>query len=149
MASTMKWAAPESIATALSAELNSLANGSYSAASGAIDNATGLYTHMALELYLASLTPVAGQQVAIYLVPSIDGTNYEDGGGAVAAPSVSFLCAFDLRAATAAQYRAQVNIPIPPFAFKLILQNVTITSGVALASSGNTLKYRRYNMQAV
>lgn len=149
MASTFKWATPENIATALSTELNSLANGSYSNASSAIDNLTGLYTHMALELYLASLTPVAGQTIAVYLVPTIDGTNYEDGGGATAPPNIAYLCSFDLRAATAAQYRAVVDIPIPPFAFKLILNNVTITSGVALASSGNTLKYRRYTMQAV
>lgn len=149
MASTFKWTTPEAIQTALSTELNSLANGSYSAASAAIDNLTGLYTHMALELYLASLTPVAGQMISIYLVPTIDGTNYEDGGGAVAAPNVSYLCSFDLRSATAAQYRAVAEIPIPPFSFKLIVANVTITSGVALASSGNTLKYRRYYMQAV
>jgi hypothetical protein len=149
MASTFKHTTPEAIQTALTTELNSLANGAYSNASGAIDNLTGLYTHMALELYLDSLTPVAGQTIAVYLVPSIDGTNYEDGGGAVAPPAISYLCSFDLRAAAAAQRRAQTDIPIPPFAFKLILGNLAITSGVALAAANNTLKYRRYYMQAV
>lgn len=149
MASTFKWATPENIATALSTELNSLANGSYSNASGAIDNATGLYQFMQLELYLASLTPVAGQSVAVYLLPTLDATNYADGGGAVAPSSGAFLCSFELRAAAATQRRVSRILEIPPLSFTLVVNNVTITSGVAFASSGNTLKYRRFYMQAV
>lgn len=135
------------LAVEMDAELNGLANGAYSIASGVIENEA--YTYMALELNLASLTPVAGQQVAIYLLPSLDGTNYEDGGGAVAPPNIAFLCAIDLRAATAAQRRVVTDLFVPPFNFKLVVQNVSIAGGVAFASSGNTLKYRLYTRQAV
>ncbi|MCB0038685.1 MAG: hypothetical protein KDI56_09575 [Xanthomonadales bacterium] len=149
MTTELKWTTPESIATALSTELNSLANGSYSAASSAIDNATGLYQFIELELYLASLTPVSGQSVTVYLLASADGTNYASGGGSVAPPSNALLTVFDLRAATATQRRVSRVLEIPPLSFKLVVGNASIASGVAFASSGNTLKYRRFNVQAV
>lgn len=138
---TLKWEAPEAIATTLSTELNSLADGSYSNASSAIGNATGLYGWMLLELSLASLTPTAGGFVAVYLLPSADGTNYEDGGGSTAPPAGSFIASFDLSTSTGAKRRVRWNIPIPPLAFKLVALN---KSGATLAASGNTLKYRRY-----
>ena len=146
MASIFKWVAPESIATALTTDLNSLANGSYSAASAAIDNETDLYTHLDLEVYLGSLTPTGTPTVSAYLVPSVDGTNYTDGGGATAPPIETLIAVLSLSTSTGAKYRSATNIPIPPLKFKLILLN---SSGVALASSGNTLKYRRHNGQAV
>ena len=149
MAQTMKWTTPASIATALSTELNGLANGSYSNASGAIDNETGLYQFMQVELNLASLTPVSGQSVAVYLLSSLDGTNFADGGGAVAPPDGSLLTIFSLRAATAAQRRVSSVLEAPPLQFKLVVCNMTITSGVAFGATGNTLKYRLFNVQSV
>lgn len=139
---TVKWVAPESIASALTTELNSLANGSASAASGAIDNETGLYRYISLELYLASLNPTGTPIVQVYLIPTLDATNYED----TTPPNFSLLTTFDLTTGAATKRRMRWNIPIPPLSFKLIVKN---GSGVAFASSGNTLKYRRHNEQVV
>lgn len=146
MASTFKWVAPESIATALSTDLNSLANGSYSAASAAIDNETDLYTYLNLEVYLASLTPTGTPTISVFLVPSVDGTNYTDGGGSTAPPAETLISVVTLSTSAGTKYRSAKNIVIPPLKFKLILLN---SSGVALASSGNTVKYRRHNGQSV
>ena len=149
MATTFEWVAPEAIQTALSTDLNGLANGSYSAVSVAINNESDLYQFINLELYLASLTPVAGQSVGVYLLPSVDATNYVDGGGAVAPPAETLIAVFSLSTSAGAKWRAAVNIPIPPLSFVLVIGNLTIGSGVAFAANSNTLKYRRHNGQGV
>ena len=143
---TEKWASPESAGTALSTEFNSLADGSFTNASSAIDNETDLYLFMQLELVLASLTPTGQPRVDVYLITSLDGTNYADGGGSTAPPAHTLIFSFDLSTSTGAKRRvSQQAIEIPPLKFKLVARN---GSGVSLASSGNTLKYRRHNLQA-
>lgn len=141
---TDKWVAPESIQSALTTELNSLADGSYTNASSAIDNETDLYKFIDFEVVLASLTPTGSPYVAIYAVPSLDGTNYADGGGATAPRNSSLLAVLDTSTSTGAKRLVVTNILIPPLKFKLIAQN---KCGVSLASSSNTLKYRRHNGQ--
>ncbi|MEO0166748.1 MAG: hypothetical protein ABIL39_11500 [candidate division WOR-3 bacterium] len=143
---TFKWTQPETIATALSTELNSLANGSF-AISSAIDNENGLYLFIDLELYLASFTPGSGSPYcAAYFTYSLDGTNFEkepDGSSGDKPPDAIF----PLEASVTQSSRIVItNIPIPPLKFKISLRNM---SGAALASSGNTLKYRRHNEQGV
>lgn len=148
MASTQKWTTPEAIVSDLTTELNSLANGSYSNASSAVDNLTDLYEYMEVELAIASITTGSGAPYCgLYLVKEIDGTNYEDGGGATAPASTALIATFPLRASTTAAQRVVVGpIAIPPAHFKLVLQN---NAGAALASSGNTVKHRRFNEQSV
>lgn len=143
---TQKWVAPEAIASALTTELNSLADGAHSAVSAAIDNATDLYQFMSLELNLASLTPATNPYIAVFMLVSVDGTNYVDGGSSVAPPLNTLIAVFDLSTSAGVKLRAAHNIPIPPLKFKLVLLN---EANVALASSGNTLEYRRYNQQSV
>lgn len=138
---TDSWGSPESIASALTTELNSLANGSYSNASSAITNGSGLYKYMSLELALASLTPSGSPYVNVYLLPTIDGTNYVDGGGATAPPAETLIATFSLSTSTGTKRRAVANLLIPPYDFKLVALN---GSGVTLGASGNTLKYRRH-----
>jgi hypothetical protein len=148
MSNTFKWAAPESIVTALTTELNSLSDGSFSAVSAAITNETGgvnLYQYIDLEVVLASLSPATGAFVDIWLLPTLDGTNYSDSGKAL--QTASLLCSIQLdTAASTAQRIVRTNVPIPALDFKLQLRN---KAGVSLASSGNTLKYRRHNEQVV
>lgn len=136
------WDTPIAIASALTTELNSLANGSYTAASAAIDNETGLYEYMGAELALASLTPTGTPSASLFLVESLDGTNYADGGGSVVPANESLIGTFSLSTGVGAKRRILSKILIPPFPFKLIVLN---NAGVALAASGNTLKVRRYN----
>jgi hypothetical protein len=132
----IKWATPATSANALTTELNSLANAATSAASAAIDNATDKYLYMAVDVTLASLTPTAGGYLAVYLLPAVDGTNYSD-------ITQSQLVATLALTTTASAKRVSLgNIPIPPFSFKLALEN---RSGVALGASGNVLATRRYN----
>jgi hypothetical protein len=141
--STQKWLAPETIVTSLTTELNSLANGSITAASSVIDNLTDLYQYMEIELVLASLTPTGSPYCLVYLIKQIDGTNYED---LTTSAAHLVVAALPFSTAVAAKRIIQGNILIPPCAFKLAVQN---QAGPALAASGNTLKMRRYNAQVV
>src|SRR5262245_31776071 len=136
MATTFKWVAPESIASTLTTELNSLADGSFSSASSAIDNESDLYEFMELELNLASLSPTAGAYVDIWIETAPDGTNYSDHGKAL--QTGGLLCTFPLdTTASTAQRLPLAVVSIPPVKFKLSARN---KAGVALGSSGNTLK---------
>jgi len=140
---TQSWATPAAIATALTTELNALANGSQSAQSAAIDNLTGLYQYMEVELVLASLTPTGTPYCSVYLVKEIDGTNYED---LTTSASHLVVAVLPFSTAVAAKRIVVANILIPPCAFKLAVQN---QAGPALAASGSTLKYRRFNEASV
>ena len=143
MAQTFKWVAPEALATYFTTELNSLANVTTSAEGAAIDNETDLFQFINFEVNLASLTPTAGGFVSVLLLPTYDGTNY-------ATTHVSYLdrivATIGLKDGVGAARISKENVPIPPLEFKLALYNA---AGVALAASGNTLKYRRHNGQAV
>lgn len=145
MATTNEWVLPATIASLLNGtELNSLANGSLSAASSAIDNEAGLFQYMEVELQLASLTPTGTPYCSLYLAKSIDGgTTYED---LTTSASHLVLAQFPFSTATGAKRVVVANLLIPPTLFKLAIQN---QAGPALASSGNLIRYRRYNEQAV
>lgn len=142
----LKWEAyAEAAQTALSTDLNSLADGS-AALSSAIDNTSTLNTFMDLELVVTYGTAPAGEQACeIWVVSSADGTNYEDGSGSVT-PARPPDAIFALRAVTSAQRIVIKMVPIPPALFKILLVN---EAGQTMAASGNTVKYRRYNMQSV
>lgn len=140
---TIKYGTPEAEASALTTELDSLADGSFCAASGAIDNEAGLYENIMLELVLASLSPATGAYVDVWIDYSIDGTNYADAAKPLQLSAL--LCTFQLdTTATTAQRLFLGGLRIEPAKFKLQVRN---KAGVALASSGNTLKYSRYNEQ--
>lgn len=139
MAVTQKWVLPDTIATALTTELNSLANAAQSAQSAAIDNEAGLFQYMEVELVLASLTPTGTPYCLLYLVKSVDGgSNYED---LTTSASHLVVASFPMSTAVAAKRIVVANILIPPALFKLAIQN---QAGPALGASGNTVRYRRY-----
>lgn len=128
-------------ASALTTELNSIANNANTAASGAIDNGTNLDLFMDVELVLATqgTARVAGATVTIYAVYAPDGTNYGDVHETTALPLVTFI----LDAATTARRIVVTDVPMPPGLFKLFARNQT---GQTLASSGNTVKYRPHSI---
>lgn len=146
MATTFDFLAPESLTSALTTELNSLADGSFSTASSAIDNSTGTrYELMLLEVNLASLSPASGAFVDVWIEESADGTNYADHGKALQTGGLLATFPMDTTASTA-QRLPPVLVPIKPVKFKLSLRN---KAGVSLASSGNTLKYARVTDEGV
>ena len=144
MANTVEWASHEAIATALTTELNALANGSLSTASANIANHTDLYRYITFFLSLASLTPASGAYLNVYILYSKDdGTTWAD---ASTANVFAVKATMTPSTSTGAKELAFENVPIAPFDFKLVVEN---ECGVALAASGSTLKYARHNEQIV
>ncbi len=152
MASSIKYEAA-AIASLLTTELNSLANGSGAIASAGYDNATNLYLYGFFELNVTfGSNPTAGSTVDLYLIPAADGTNYDDGAGGASpvAPVTTYAGSFPLRAVTTAQKVSLGGpggpslIPLPPVPFKALLVN---GSGQAFPASGSTLKMVPYRMQ--
>lgn len=145
MPTTFQWIAPEAASCALYTELNGLLSGGYSAASAAINNETGLYQYVNLELIIGSLTPTAGAYVQVDLEPSLDGTTFVDTGEC---NHFNQLTVFSLDTSSCtAQRLVRHNLPIPPLSFKFTVRQV---AGVAFPyGTVNALRYRRHNEQGI
>lgn len=143
---TIKWEAAESIATAIDSGANSLADDGR-AVSAAIDNATGKYPYMDVEISLAAqgLARDAGAHVEVHVLVSLDGTNYAFGDGSTEPGQASWVGNVSLDAATTARRAVLSAVQIPPLLFKLLIINRT---GQAFAASGNTVSYRRYGVES-
>lgn len=144
--STIKHAAyAETIQTAtIGGNFNSRVTAAYTDASSAIANQTDLHLFADFELALGSFTALAGGYVGLYILPSVDGgTTFPDGGGSVV-PAESLLAGiFPLTAGASAKVVTIANVSLPPTSFKIVLGNF---SGATFAASGNTLRYRRHNI---
>lgn len=140
----IKHSAYATIATALSTELNSLANNSNSAASSAIDNTSALELVFDVELVTGSLGAAAsaGARIDLFVLVSVDGTNYPDTSEVSAQPILSF----PMQAQTGAQRVTRaLAFENPPALMKFFARNV---SGQALNASGNTIKIRARHLTA-
>jgi hypothetical protein len=127
--------------------LNSIANGNSILSDLQLDNSTNLDMYMDISIALASAAFVAPNFVGVYLYPlNADGSTYGDGrfssSASGAPPATYYVGNIGLVAATQAQEGTLTGVLMPPGAFKIVLYN---QGGVALASSGNTCKYRTYN----
>ena len=132
----------------LTTELNSLGS-TGSAISSAIDNDADRDTLADFELLITYGTnPTAGTIIEVYIIRTVDGTNYEDGSttGPIL-PASGFVGGFVLRAVTTAQRMIIPGVPIPPRDFKVIV--VARTTGQTAAASGNTLVGYFYGRQSV
>lgn len=148
-----KWSAG-TLTTLASTELNSLAN-----AAGALgveyDNTTNLLPFGMFELTVTfGSAPTAGKTVDLYIVPTIDGTNYSTNvtGASGYAQSTSYVGSFPLQAVTTLQ-RLNVGgigfrgtLFLPTTKFKAFILN---SSGQAFPASGSTLKLLPYQRQSV
>jgi hypothetical protein len=145
MANIGKWAlSGVGLTTVLTTGLNSLANNTMSAASATYANQTNLDLYVDIEVVLASLSPSAGAYVSIYVLESVDGTNFPAQSDAdLRLTSTQLLCVLPIgtTAATAQRVTAR-NILLPPAAIQFKLDNQT---SVALNASGNTVKILPYN----
>jgi len=147
-ATAIKWEAPATIQTYLSTDLNSLADaGTFLGAKidNVLDGENVMF--MGLELYVAAqgVARDSGANVAVYLLPTIDDTNFSYGDSAALVDGGNLLTVFALDAATTARYVCRANLRVPPFDFKLQLANNT---GQAFAATLNTLKYRLYSLES-
>lgn len=87
-----------------------------------------------------AVSPVANTTVDLYIIESVDATNYADGTGSntpasVIAPSTAYAGSFAVRAVTAAERLVLRGVPLPPTNFKVMVVNNT---GQATATSGTT-----------
>lgn len=130
------------IASALTTELNSLANAATTAASAAIDNTTNLDLYHDLTLTIATMGVArsTGATVSVYLVMALDGTNYDDTN----ATTAELVAVFPLDAATTARQSTRRDVPVPPGLFKYFAVNNT---GQAFAASGNLVEYRAHSIE--
>jgi len=143
MASQMKWSTPTTAACAISTAMNSLADSAN--ASGAGISPSG-YLYGDWEIYCGFTGSVkANGYVSLWLLPSIDGTNYADGNGTVD-PSVTPNANFPLRAVSGSQRILQTHIQLPSGSFVPL---VTSESGCAMAAVGNILRYSFFTIEQV
>ena len=134
----------------LTTEVNSLANNARTAASAAYDNSAAGFGFLWGEFELVvtfGAAPTAGTGFDLYLIESVDGTNYTDGSSSVAPPLTSFVGSFPLRAVTTAQRIHLRGVPLPPGKWKALLHNNG--TGQTAAASGNTLSVLPYRQQGV
>lgn len=123
---------------------NSLATNTYSGLSDEIDNSTTKYTHVDLYLELGSAAfSGSGSGIEVYLVPSVDGTNYPTWTGSVSTDETEntahFVGFMTTTASTAAQKMTLRAVELPPGKYKWALRN---RGGVGLPASGNALYWR-------
>ena len=137
---TIQWATPSSAQSTLTTELNSLADGSVSSLGSEWDNTSSRYVQAAGEVYLSSLTPTTGGYIQVFLVAAPNGTNFGDivGDRVVARAYLS--------TSTGAKRYTFENVPLGPWKYKVALEN---RLGVALASSGNTVKLWGMKVESV
>lgn len=136
------WTGYGSVQSYLATELNALADDA-NKLGAAIDNSTAKDFYMDVEVYLASVDLSAQANPAIYIwyLARTDGTNFEDGADAVdpARPPDKII---PLRAFNGVQRVFARGILQTPDQGKLLIGN---RSGVTLAATGNTVKYRVYS----
>ena len=114
------WNAPTIRTTGIAAE--SIANAAGFVGS-AIDNSANLDDTLDLQVTInCASAPVANTVLYVYLLYSIDGTNYEDGGTALQPVKVP-VASIPARAVTGAQVVSVAGIPIPPQPFKIAVWN--------------------------
>jgi hypothetical protein len=148
---TEKWIAGSGVGFTwtdlMTTELNSIASGNAILGGTAVSNQTALDLFADFSLVLASAAFVAPNYIGIYLYAlNGDGSTYGDsrfGSSAAGPPPGNYAVGnIGIVAATQAQTGTLLGVLMPPGTWKPVLYN---QGGVALASSGNTLKYRTYN----
>lgn len=155
MAVVNKWLTG-TIATLMSAELNSLASSAGPSAgaiaSAAFNNAAGggggdgyMYGELELRIAAPAGTLTAGTSAYVWFLLQPDGTNYEDGGSSVI-PARQADVLIPLANLATAQRVTVRGVELPPGSFKALLAHNT---GQAWAASGNTLKLLPYTIQGV
>lgn len=138
-------AAAQSVVFSGTQQINSLLDNEWTNLSDEIDNSLNKYMMADLELVLGSVIfPVATDNlIEIYLVPSVDDTNYPLWVGDVTTDAqennIHFVGSVTCSDATEAQRLTLRSVALVPGKFKFGIRS---RAGVTLAASGNTLKWR-------
>lgn len=148
-------AAAQTVAwTGATQKIDSLTDNEWTDLSDEIDNSTNKYAFADLDLVLGSAVFTGSDSgIEVYIVPTVDGTNYPDwsGNATTDAPEQGhyFAAFLPLKAATAAKRvvsSSQGHIELPQGKFKFGIRS---RANVALASSGNTLYWRPKSYDSV
>lgn len=144
-------AAATSIAWSSGQALDSLTDNEFTDLSDAIDNSTNKYALADLEIVLASAAfSGTDSAIEVYLVPSVDGTNYGQwtGNGTSDEQENSgyYVGSVTTTGTTAAQRMTLRDILLPNGLYKFAFRN---RGNVTLAGSGNTAKWRPHSGQSV
>lgn len=144
-----QYTAADAPVTVLSTELNSLADATLASLSSAQSNdQTGEFDIMCdAELVIAAQgsARAADAVVELYIVPTLDGTNYPDTStDELLAPY--YVGSFPLDAATTSRRVVIEGLRLPNSDFKVGAKNDT---GQAFAASGSTIKLARYTYRDV
>jgi hypothetical protein len=137
--------------TALSTELNSLANDTWCSLSAEIDNSTNGYMFADFEVNLAAaIFDGADAAVELYLVPSLDDTNFptflDSGSTDNQENNQYFIGSVTLSLDNEVHIHTLRGVELPPGKFKIGARNRT---NIGLASSGNTVKWRPWQYSSV
>ena len=137
----VKWALFSSVE--LVETLESITTTSRKLSTTVVDNETDRQRFMSMSLRSDfTLSPVASGHWKVWIITSLDGTNYEDGTSSIT-PARPHDVIFDLRGATGQQVVNIFNVEIPPLKFKLLCINEsgqTTTSTLA----NNEILVRRH-----
>lgn len=88
------------------------------------------------------VSPSNGGSVDLYLVPSIDDSNFANVGAAVTPPATTFIGSFPLYPnANSGMRISLVNVPISPLLIKPVIKN---SSGQSIPANSGTLTVRLY-----
>lgn len=148
-------AAAQTVAwTGATQKIDSLTDNEWTDLSDEIDNSTNKYAFADLDLVLGSATFTGSDSgIEVYIVPTVDGTNYPDwsGNATTDAPEQGhyFAAFLPLKASTAAKRvvsSSQEPVSLPQGKFKFGIRN---RGNVSLAGSGNTLYWRPLSYDAV
>jgi hypothetical protein len=134
----------ETVTWAAGQDLDSLTDNEWTALSDEEDNSTNKYMLADIEIVLASAAFTGtSSAIEVYLVPSVDGTNYPNWAGNVTTDeqenNIHFVGSVLTSGATEAQRLVIRNVLLPNGKFKFGVRN---RGNVTTAASGNTLKYR-------
>lgn len=144
-------ASAQSVAWTSGQALDSLTDNEYTDLSDAIDNSSNKYSFADIEIVLASAAFTGtDSKIEVYIVPSVDGTNYGQWTGNSTTDEQEnagyFVDEVTTTGTTAAQRMTLRDVPLPNGLFKFGFRS---RANVSLAASGNTAKWRPHSGQTV
>lgn len=141
-----KWLDDTTIATVMTTELDSLASNDRNI-SAAWNNDSELDVYGDFELTVGfAVAPAVGALIALYLLPSVDDTNYPVGDGSTDPQDALRVGFFEVRLSqTGAQILVIPRVLLCPRNQKFVVKNLTTQ---AFAANSNTLKLKPYKIQS-